>query len=106
MLSQPPSLLSQTVDPADPTEDVCSTCGGDGYLESDAFTARRGHYSVTEACPDCADAIGGGEPDDLVSYTHGADGAYRTAAEHVAAAAHLARRERDTTEQIAAWGSQ
>lgn len=66
MRIQPPSLLSQPTELAEPAADVCPTCGGDGYLESDAFTARRGHYSVTEACPACTERIGDDyEPSEL-----------------------------------------
>lgn len=54
MQTEPTSARDLAPAPAD----VCSTCGGDGYLESDGFTPRRGHYSISEPCPTCADAIG------------------------------------------------
>lgn len=38
---------------AEVVADVCSTCEGSGSVEVDGFTSRRGHYSITEACPDC-----------------------------------------------------
>lgn len=67
MQTESPSLRDL---PAPVAEDTCSTCGGDGYLERDAFSPRRGHYSVSEPCSDCGDERDADASDALPAQTH------------------------------------
>lgn len=55
---------------------ACDTCGGSGCVETDGFTARRGHYSITEACPDCqrpGDDYDASELTEAQAQAHGLD---------------------------------